>query len=85
MTGICIAATCCEFGSCIDFQGKQRGGADAAQLDALRQQLEAEQVARAAAEGRVDFLKGKVGKGPSTIDPIRATLVEVDGSAEGVV
>eukprot|EP00878_Enallax_costatus_P013296 GHUV01013901.1.p1 GENE.GHUV01013901.1~~GHUV01013901.1.p1 ORF type:complete len:300 (+),score=83.27 GHUV01013901.1:439-1338(+) len=41
-------------------QTLQRGGGDHAQVQALKQQLEAEQVARAAAEGRVEFLKGKV-------------------------
>lgn len=44
----------------LNLQTLQRGSADSAQMKALKQQLEAAQVARAAAEGRVDFLKGKV-------------------------
>lgn len=65
---LCHASLHCRRCACL--QPKQQrasaagGGAAAAelssQLQALRQQLEAEQAARAAAEVRVEFLKGKV-------------------------
>lgn len=55
---------CIPCGCISGLQAKQqRPPADAdlaAQLQAVRQQLDAEQVARAAAEGKLDFLKSKV-------------------------